>query len=222
MRRTILTFVALMLTASAMFAETTYNNVALASGAIGPFGRPDTTTYGETFLAPNTDTILNNFSLFLNGGTTGQVQGYIASWTGANAGNLLYSSSLETVTGAAQEFDFDTGALDLVAGDSYVAFLSIDGSEYYSYSGNTTMPGVWGNDTVPGGSFVYLNNSTSPSQFTTFPWNSAGGSFTAEFTANFDAGSNADPSTATPEPSSLILFGTGLAGFVSALRRKRV
>lgn len=219
-----------LLAAGRACADTIYNNTALVNNAIGPFGHSGinsaTSTYGETFLAPSTDTILNSFSLFLNGGSTGQLQGYIVSWTGTGVGSILYSSGLETVTGAAQEFDFSTGGLNLTAGGTYAVILSIDGTEYFSYSGVTTMPGVRDSTNIPGGNFIYLNDSILSSQFATLPWTNYGSNFEAELIADFShhasvtgpltgpLGSGplgSDPPGEAPEPESLLLLGTGVA-----------
>ncbi|MGA9070657.1 MAG: PEP-CTERM sorting domain-containing protein [Terracidiphilus sp.] len=226
---------ALLVTGQAR-ADTVYNNTALVNSAIGPFGHSigssATSTYGETFLAPATDTVLNTFSLFLNAGTTGQIQGYIVSWNGTGVGSILYSSGLTAVTGAAQEFDFSTGGLNLTAGDSYAAVLSIDGSEYFTDSGTTTMPGVRGTASIPGGSFIYQNDGVLSSQFTVLPWTNYGSNFEAELIASFSPDPPAasplsgadplgfDPPDEAPEPASFLLLGSGLVFLHNCFRRK--
>jgi hypothetical protein len=225
LRKTFLVLFAFVLAQSVAFADTIYNNSAQVNTAIIFFGSPASqSTFGETFAAPaGSDTSLNNFSLFLSTwfgvGATGELQGYIGTWTGTQVGSLLYSSPLTPLTGDNQELTFNTGGLDLTAGAEYVAFISYAGSEYSSFSGYDGMPGVYGFATIPGGQFVWLDNGSDTSQFASTPWfYYASPQIDAELIADFGPSSQG---TVIAEPSSLLLLGSGLAGLIGIMRKKK-
>ena len=84
MKKTILVLVGLLLASSAAFADTQYNNTSQVNFIVYSFGIPNSATFGETFSAPLTDTILNDFSLFLSpSDSSGQLEGYVGTWTGS-------------------------------------------------------------------------------------------------------------------------------------------
>ena len=140
---------------------------------------------------------------------------YIASWTGSHAGNLLYTSAPVDYpnTGNAQLSFGPSLGIQLTPGATYVAFLSV--SQYYGQSQGESYISI-GNGTIPGGSFVYFNNSGDFNELFTTNWDGEGLQPDLAFTADFtNSGSGS-----TPEPGTLALFGTGLAGTFAVLRRK--
>lgn len=185
------------------------------TGTIVQFGAPNTATYGQTFTASGS--VLDTFSLFLRDRFAGagslDLRGYVAAWNGLMASSILYESSTRTMNagGALQQFDFSP-SLGLTPGNQYVAFLSIANLPDQAES-NFGMP--HGIDQIPG-EFVFLNNGTSPSEWTTSPWTLGWiGQDDVWFGAEFDL-------TPTPEPMTLLLTGTTLAGLgLARWRRNR-
>jgi hypothetical protein len=204
---------ALLLVAVSGFADTTYNNFNGYQDYWNSFGNPDTATYAELFTAPsNGDTNLSSFSFYMGSPTvSGNILmgGYIATWAGDHAGTLLYSSPSYNYDNAGHEqVTFNTGGLNLQGGQQYVMFLSV--SEYYGQSSGETS-------VSQGGSINGLNG---------FAWYNNEGNFNSLFTNSWD-NYNASPDWAVdlqfgsvPEPSSLLMLGTGILGGIGVLRRK--
>lgn len=235
-----LLLLSLLMTAPAAFANTLYDNTSQIDPSnlgfnIGGTNSGAPPTIGLSFFAPATDTVLNNFSLFLDAGTTGSVEGYIGSWdlTNGLVDSILYQSGPVALTGGAQTFTFaPAGGLTLVGDGSYIAFLSISFSSpnYNNFggvggAGFSPMPAVDSGDTIPGGQIQFIYDNGDPSTWTTQQWDSVAilGAIEgndAAFQANFSANAGGGPSV-VPEPGSLLLLGTGLAGLAGALRRQR-
>lgn len=205
-----LAVLAVLLVAISAFANTEYNNFTGYSDYWHPFGYPDTSTYGELFTAPNNDTNLASFSFFMGSPyVTGNIVlgGYIATWTGFNAGTLLYSSPLVNYDNLGNEqITFNTGGLTMTPGAQYVMFLSV--SQYYGQSSGQAY-------VVPGSSvsglngFAYYNNSNDFNALFSNSWDAYGLSPDWAVDVQF-----------TPEPGTLLLLGTGILGGIGALRRK--
>jgi len=149
-----------LVAAGSTFADTIYNNFNGYSDFWHPFGNPNTATYGETFTAPtNGDVNLQDFGFYMgNPFLAGNIllRAYIATWTGTNAGTLLYTSAdFDFANTGNDHITFSTGGLTLTPGASYVAFLSV--SELYGQSSGEAFISQ-GDPTIPGGNFVYYNN----------------------------------------------------------------
>lgn len=207
----------LLLICTSGFADTVYDNFNGYSPYWHPLGYPNTATYGETFSAPtNGDNVLNSFSFYMAGPYVGGdiiMSAYIATWTGSHAGTLLYTSTPIDYpnTGNAQ-LVFNTSGINLTPGGSYVMFLSI--SQYYGQSQGESYISQ-GLATIPGGNFVYYNNSGDFNALFTNNWDATG--LKPDWAVTLDFGSG---SPNVPEPASLFLLGSGLLGVGATIRRK--
>jgi hypothetical protein len=107
-------------------ADTTLSTVGSWNGTSGiaPFGAPNTSTYGETFIAP-TDSVLQNFTFYLDGASGAQVtfNPAVYAWSGSlqasnppqgATGPAVYFGPSETVTGngAFNAVTISTGGVD--------------------------------------------------------------------------------------------------------------
>lgn len=194
------------------FADT-YNNFTGYSDYWHPLGYPNTATYGETFSAPTDGAdFLTSFSFYMgNPYVAGDIvlSAYIATWTGTEAGTLLYTSpSVDYANTGDAELTFNNIDVNLTSGGDYVAFLSIS----QSYGDSSGEAYVSSGGTIPGGSFVYNNNSGNFAELFSGGW-SAGRSPNWAIDAEFS-------SSAVPEPGTLIPLGAGLLAMFAAARRR--
>ncbi len=143
---------------------------------ISSFGYPDTATYGQVITTPtNTDVVLRSFSFHMKLPETCTFRGYVYAWDGTKAtGTALYRSSTMATLGSGtfEEVDFKTEGITLAAGTQYVLFASVSeetGSGYGNWgsTAETAYPGS-------GNSFVYINNGTDTTQWTTTNWSNIG------------------------------------------------
>jgi len=206
---------AVLLLAASSFADTIINNFTGYNDGWNPFGDPAyaTQTYGEIFTAPDGVNNLSSFS-FYTGDPVPIYPGdiiagaYIATWTGAHAGTLLYDSGKFDYDNLGNEqLTFNTNGVTMTPGQQYVMFLSTTKFHGQSFGATYVSDGST-NQYLDG--FAYFNNYN----------------FDTLFANNWDAyGLQPDMAVdlefnTIPEPSSLLMLGTGILAGLGALRRK--
>jgi PEP-CTERM motif len=203
-----------VLLASHARSDVIIDTTGSATGEIIPFGVPNTATYGQLVTvpsAPNTDLV--SFGFLIDGPNTETFKTYVYAWDGSEAtGSALYTSAVQTLTGAGESLYTSTiaGGLNLTAGEQYVLFASV--SEVYTTSVGTATWFSAPDSAYPGGSFVFLNNGSDTSQWTSTPWTNVT-ALDSGFTAHF-------ASTSVPEPSSIVMAGLGGLGLLACARRR--
>lgn len=175
---------------------------------VAPFGLPNTATYGQTVTVPLTNSSLTSFAFEMRQPASATFEGYVMAWNGSMAtGSPLYTSPImSTSSGISfQEITFNTGSLSLTPGGTYVLFASA--SQIPSSTGSGDWGARYSGNPYSGGEYVYMNNGTDSSQWTTVAWTKP--SFDLVFKANFST---------IPEPASLAL--AGLSGLSLMLFRR--
>jgi hypothetical protein len=186
-------------------ASTTLSTFSAWNGSayINQFGDPDTATYGQTVTAPSGTNRLSSFTFYVELPTGLVFRPYVYAWSGTQAtGPALYEGP-ETHTTEARVFQpvtINTGGVLVTPGQKYVLFFSISNDK--AIDEGTNLGGDWGYIFGGGGysegSFVYINNSYKPEQWTDNSWEERTGSSLA-FTAVFGD----LPSVSSVSPSTL-------------------
>jgi hypothetical protein len=186
----------------------------------GPFGENNGSgaTYGQTFTV-GTDNTLNSFTFFLDGSDNPDVidfAGYVMAWDGTKAtGSILYESAMNSTTlgQGFEQFTFNTGGVNLVSGQQYVAFLSA--SNYFDNQDGTGFMGVIQSNVYNDGNFVLSFNENRFSELSDQSWMDIQ-SYDVAFKATFSSGVQS-----VPEPTSMLgLLTVGGLG-LGTLKRKQ-
>ncbi|MDM7994292.1 MAG: IPTL-CTERM sorting domain-containing protein [Acidobacteriota bacterium] len=164
----------LLLSTGSLFAQSDVNTIPSWNGTdyIWSFGVPDTATYGQTITVGVNAGSLNSFAFQIgNCSADVSLRASIYAWNGTMAtGSSLWQSSLTTVSAGSgfQLVSFTTGGLTLSPG-SYVLFASTSQDQ----SGASDSACQWGSiasGIYSGGNFVYQNNGTNISAWTSLDW----------------------------------------------------
>jgi VPDSG-CTERM motif len=205
---------------SSAVADTILNMTPGWNGSSGVynFGLPNTATYGQTVTAPLLDSYLSSFSFEMALPSSATFKGYVFAWDGNKAtGSTLYTSPvMSTLGGGFQEITFNTGVVSLNPGGTYVLFASASEVPTSSGTGGWGQPG--NSNPYSGGAFVFINNGTNASQWTTTNWvqDFLGTGGDLAFKATF---TNVPASGVSDGGSTIALLGLALGG-VAAVRRK--
>ena len=184
---------------------------------LGPFGYPNTTTYGQTVTVPATDTQLSSFTFYMSLPSTLLFRGEVYAWDDTNrdvTGTALYESPpMHTAaTGVLQAVTFQTGGVKLTAGAKYILFATISKDYAADASGGWGTWGFVGTNAYPGGGFFFNNDGGDPSQWATSTWH--GGSSDFAFKADFSPPDSDLGISGTP--TDVVTDATGPSGAVVA------
>jgi hypothetical protein len=166
-----LSFLALALVLPVFSADIDTTTLWNGTQYVSSFGIPNTQTYGQVIVMASDVTKINSFSFRIRANTTLAFRGEIYAWDGAKAtGSALYESSpVSTSTSIGfQTVTFNTGGINVTAGQAYVLFAS-SSKDNVGHSGFSEW-GYVDSNTIPSGNFVFQNNGTNTGQWTTTAW----------------------------------------------------
>jgi hypothetical protein len=147
------------------------STLADRNNAAGPWSTSFNYTIGQSFTAPGNRMVSMSFYINNISGSPFDARAYVYAWTGTQVvGPALFVSPTFTVPAGVSTLVTPTTGLDLVIGDSYIAF--------YSTLGETNPPGLTANfgavvpGTYSGGYFAFNLSPTQAGWYT--PWGNLG------------------------------------------------
>ncbi len=191
------------------------------SSSVSTFGRPNTATYGQTLTVPAVDLTLVEMQMAFDAfGAAVSFRPYLYDWDGTKAtGPALWSGPLETSDSTAgfQTFTWIPNVMG-AAGDTWVFFVSTAADSGPDAGGKWAQP--QSQNLYAGGGFVFLNNGSDPSEWTTDAWtqNFLGSGTDMTFSATWEPDANGG--TPIPETSTWIMF-TSAGMMLAVLYRRR-
>ncbi len=193
------------------------------SSSISVFGELHSATYGQTFLVSGSDTSLESWTFHINDNVDSDYVDfafYIMDWNSGTTratGSILYQSAAITTSNnggsdGMEAFTFNTGGVDLVSGNDYIAFISATGL-FDGEEGTSSVGSLRDESAYTDGGFYYQNNENTSGTWDTEGWLSGANWGDLAFTATF--------SSSVPEPTTILMFGVGLLGLAGVNRRKK-
>ncbi len=188
--------------------------------SLGPFGVPFKATYGQTFLVTGPETVLDDFTFYVDDRpiTTAPdvvtFLAYVAAWDGFKAtGPMLFTSGPMSTSDAAafEQFTVDTGGLALDAGQRYVAFFNTS-NHYSGVSGNSRLGATESPWPYSDGHVVSSGNGMDFGLLTTQNW--------AQSTPN-DLAFTMSFSEPIPEPATIVMLATVAVAVAAGCYRRR-
>lgn len=216
---------------AATFIDTTPGEFT-AIGLLGEFSG-GVGSFGQTFIAPTTDNILNDFSFFYVDLQDDDIdivdfRAFVAAFdstTNTIIGDILFESASQSTTQNLffeQPFTFNTGGLALISGQEYVAFLSpvkdldgVIGFGYLTYADESVAP------YEDGGGRAVVSIASTFSTLVTQPFFTTGPNRDLGFKATFTSQTTPVPES-VPEPASILgTLAFAALGGKKLLKRKQ-
>jgi hypothetical protein len=151
--------------------------------SVGTFGHPDTSTYGQVITIPEGENKLKSVTWYMQaslGSGTLTYRSAVYTWDGTKAGEKVAHGKKKTleVTVGDPEFYPTTTKFKkkhkavVEAGEQYVVFATIS-LDYEETDPNVSVNWPvhqYGDDVLPGGDFVFINDSGNEALWTTQAW----------------------------------------------------